>query len=110
MDEPEHTNGIPRLFYIEEIAEEWRVDTQWLAIRLRDGRLEGVKVGRRWAMTEAQMAAALDSMSNRQQVQKREAVESPDQYGGLTRRSWLYRQRYGAEGNPNIQGPRRKST
>jgi hypothetical protein len=32
----------------------------------------------------------------------------PERYpGGLTRRSWLYHQRYGREGNPNLRGPRR---
>jgi hypothetical protein len=101
-DEQPSGSGIPRLYYIDEIAEAWNVEPLFLARRLRDGRFEGVKLGRRWAMTEAQLTAALETLSNKQQRQRREALESPDQYGGMTRRAWQYRQRHGIEGNPNV--------
>jgi hypothetical protein len=109
MDLPESGESeIPRLHYIDDIAEAWQVPKRFLADRLRDGRFEGIKVANRWAMTEPQIAAALETMSNKEQRQKRqrrEALESSEQYGGMTRRSWQFRQRYGIEGNPNLQGP-----
>jgi hypothetical protein len=114
VDQPDERaidgSGIPRLYYIDEIAEAWNVEPLFLARRLRDGRFEGVKVGPRWAMTEVQLTAALETLSNKQQRQRREALESPNQYGGITRRSWQYRQRYGIEGNPNMQGSKPEST
>lgn len=60
--------GIPNLFYVEEIAEAWGVDKLFIQRKLRDRKFAGVKVGRRWAMTEAQIAAALESMSTRARV------------------------------------------
>jgi hypothetical protein len=56
-------NGIPRLFYVDEIAQAWGVDKLFIQRKLRKQEWAGVKVGRRWAMTEAQMQAALESMS-----------------------------------------------
>lgn len=58
-------SGIPRLYFIEEIAEVWQVSVKFLADGLRSGKFRGVKAGRRWAMTEEQMAENLDAMSNR---------------------------------------------
>ena len=37
-----------------------------------------------------------------------EVIDSEHYPGGITRRSWLYRTRYGMAGNPNLQGPKRK--
>ncbi|WP_133053087.1 helix-turn-helix domain-containing protein [Mycolicibacter minnesotensis] len=75
---------------------------RWLAERLRSGKVRGYKIGRAWRMTHEDIEDLITRHRNSPQPAE------PERYpGGLTRRGWLYRQRYGAAGNPNIQGPRR---
>jgi hypothetical protein len=78
----------------------------WLVRRLRRGEIQGYKVGRYWRMTAQDVDALVASLRN---------VPNPGPHTdlgenplGLTRRSWLYRQRYGIEGNPNLRRPKRK--
>lgn len=89
----ETDSGIPKLYYVSEIAKVWQVEKRWIMARIHDGRFEAVKMGRGWAMTEAQIAAALEVQSNHLKVERRAEVRSAEDYGGLTRRSWLYHQR-----------------
>jgi hypothetical protein len=78
-----------------------RVDPRWLRERLTNRKFAGLKRGGRWAMTEQQILDVIESMT----VPAREPEHYPR---GMTRRGWLFRERYGIEGNPNLQGPKTK--
>ncbi|ULP47329.1 helix-turn-helix domain-containing protein [Mycolicibacter virginiensis] len=79
---------------------------RWLAERLRRGEIRGYKIGRTWRMTHGDVEDLIARHRNSPRPTLLPA--EPERYpGGLTRRSWLYRQRYGLEGNPNLRGPRR---
>ncbi|SHS36999.1 XRE family transcriptional regulator [Mycobacteroides abscessus] len=84
---------------------------KWLARHLLSGRLRGYKVGRTWRMTHEDVEYLIESCRKRPPPAA-PPPEEPERYpGGLTRRSWLYHQRYPA-GNPNLRkkrGPRPKA-
>jgi hypothetical protein len=80
--------GIPSFTYIEDVAEAWGVTTLFIQRRLRDGRFEGVKIGRRWVMTEAQILAAIETMTT-----VARAPEPQVYPGGLSKGSFQRRQR-----------------
>lgn len=54
---------IPPLYNLSEAAELLGVSTEWLRTRLYDHTFAGCKVAGRWRMTEAQIAAAIETMS-----------------------------------------------
>jgi hypothetical protein len=84
-------SAIPRIYTLQEAADILRVELRWLRARLAGRRLAGLKRGGRWAMTEPQILAAIESMTV--------PVREPESYpGGITRRSWLLRQRGGTRG------------
>lgn len=72
--------GIPKLYYVSEIAKVWQVEKRWIMARIHDGRFEAVKMANGWAMTHGQMSAALESISNqdkRKQRTEREEWKPP---------------------------------
>jgi hypothetical protein len=77
---------IPRIYTLTEAASALRVSGEWLRTRLANGAFAGLKRGSRWAMTEQQIMAVIESMT----VPAREPEIYP---GGQSRRSWLYHQR-----------------
>ena len=76
---------IPRIYTLAEAASALRVPGDWLRSRLANGTFAGLRRGNRWAMTEQQIIAVIDSMT----VPAHEAESYP---GGISRRSWLYHQ------------------
>ncbi|MCA2249016.1 hypothetical protein JF729_14620 [Mycobacterium intracellulare] len=77
---------IPRVYTLKEAADALRVPRDWLRTRLANGTYAGLRRGNRWAMTEQQILAAIESMTV--------PVREPETYpGGITRRSWLAHQR-----------------
>lgn len=73
---------------------------------IRARKITAVKDGSRIKFTPADLQAYVDSLPR---IGGRPS--EPEQYpGGLTRRSWLYWQRYGIDGNPHHQRPRRRTT
>jgi hypothetical protein len=77
---------IPHIYTLREAANALRVPGEWLRTRLADGTFAGLRRGSRWAMTEHQITAVIESMTV-------PAHESESYPGGLSRRSWLYQQR-----------------
>lgn len=76
---------LPRIYTLAEAASALRVPRDWLRTRLANGTYAGLRRGNRWAMTETQILAAIESMTV--------PVREPETYpGGITRRSWLMRQ------------------
>lgn len=55
---------------LTEVAAEWRLTEQmsnpvlWLTRRIRSGQFRARRVGRRWMMTDADMAHNLDALTN----------------------------------------------
>ncbi|AMT72141.1 helix-turn-helix domain-containing protein [Mycobacteroides immunogenum] len=45
---------------LEEAAEHFGNSPEWLAVQLRSGRFSGYKVGRKWRMSDADIAEALE--------------------------------------------------
>jgi len=77
---------IPHIYTLREAANALRVPGEWLRTRLANGTFAGLRRGSRWAMTEQQIMAVIESMT----VPAREPESYP---GGLSRRSWLHHQR-----------------
>ncbi|MFN3007396.1 helix-turn-helix domain-containing protein [Mycolicibacterium wolinskyi] len=98
-----------KTYSLEEVAAmvlpvEWSDGARWLQRRLARGEFSGYKVGRVWRMTHADVEDFIERSRNKPRpMANPETVET----GGLTQRSWQYRQRYGMAGNPNLQGPRK---
>ncbi|QSM03795.1 excise [Mycobacterium phage prophiGD05-3] len=46
---------------LEEAAEHFGNSPEWLAQQLRSGRFSGYKVGRKWRMSDVQIAQALET-------------------------------------------------
>ncbi|OBE98993.1 hypothetical protein [Mycobacterium sp. 852002-10029_SCH5224772] len=96
---------IPRIYTLAEAAALLRVPRDWLRTRLANGTYAGLRRSNRWAMTEQQIMAAIESMTV--------PVREPETYpGGVTRRSWLMHQRgrrpgppAGGEKPPPPEGP-----
>lgn len=84
--ETDDENPLPRIYTLMEAATFLRVPRDWLRTRLAQGTYAGLRRGNRWAMTEPQILAVIESMT----VPAREPETYP---GGITRRSWLLRQR-----------------
>lgn len=81
---------------------------RWLAQRLRSGEVRGYKIGRHWRMTHEDVEDLIARHRNSPRPTLLPA--EPERYpGGITRRGWLYLQRHGIEGNPNLRGPRRRA-
>jgi hypothetical protein len=86
VESDEDRPPIPHIYTLAEAAKALRVPGDWLRTRLANGTFAGLRRGNRWAMTEHQIMAVIDSMT----VPARE----PESYPGcIRRRSWLYRQR-----------------
>jgi hypothetical protein len=76
---------IPPLYPLSEAAELLGVSEEWLRAKLRDRTFAGLKRAGRWAMTEGQIEAAIESMSH-------EARPTPaPSPSGLSRRSRFHR-------------------
>jgi hypothetical protein len=84
---------IPRIYTLAEAAAALRVADDWLRTRLANGTFAGLKRGNRWAMTEQQIMAAIESMT----VPAREPESYP---GRISKSSWPY-QRRRRDGNPS---------
>lgn len=69
-----------RLYQLPEAAELLHVTETWLTKQLRDRRLPGRKVARRWMMTEGDIAEAIESMAS-------PAIAPRPDPAGLTRTS-----------------------
>ncbi|MBF6368376.1 helix-turn-helix domain-containing protein [Nocardia puris] len=80
-----------RLYDLAEAAEILHVTESWLMRQLRERRLAGRKVSRRWMLTEADLRAAIESMAS-------PAIAARPDPAGLTRTSRrnLTRRRAGA--------------
>lgn len=86
---------------------EMKSGRRWLMQRLKSGRIRGYKVGRVWRMTHADVEELI--ASHRNDAAPKPPASDPDQNPwGLSPRSFRYRQRYGPEGNPNLQKPKTK--
>lgn len=80
---------IPRIYTLAEAAGILRVSVNWLRAQLGSRRFAGLKQGGRWAMTEAQILAVIESST----VPARVIEEEPNNPYGISNRSWTYRQR-----------------
>jgi (p)ppGpp synthase/HD superfamily hydrolase len=81
-------SAIPEIYALQEAAKLLGVTPKWLRDQLTRRRFAGLKRAGKWAMTESQILSAIEMMST--EVRPQEAPAP----GGLTRRSWLYHQRY----------------
>lgn len=96
MDETDgRPSSLPRIYTIAEAAEHLRVTKEWLRTQLQNQRLEGLKLGSRWCMTEQQILAAIEAGTSK--VRER---DSPNNPYGVTNRSWTYHQRAQIPGTP----------
>jgi hypothetical protein len=86
VESDDDRSPIPHIYTLREAANALRVPGEWLRTRLANGTFAGLRRGSRWAMTEQQILAVIESMT----VPAREPESYP---GGLSRRSWLYHQR-----------------
>jgi Helix-turn-helix domain len=77
---------IPTIYPLAEAAELLGVSESWLRARLRDRTFAGMKRAGRWAMTEAQIEAAIERMSTEaarlRNPPPRGCPSSPDSGGG----------------------------
>ena len=83
VESDDDRSPIPHIYTLREAANAPRVPGEWLRTRLANGTFAGLRRGSRWAMTEQQILAVIESMT----VPAREPESYP---GGLSRRSWLY--------------------
>jgi len=97
--------AIPRIYSLNDAATALGVRPQWLRTQLAARRFSALKRGSRWAMTEGQILAAIESMTVPARGPEERGPEESAPYG-IARGSWRYWQRYGSSGNPNRRGPR----
>jgi hypothetical protein len=79
---------MPKIYPLEEAAKLLGVTPKWLRDQLTKRRFAGMKRAGKWAMTEPQILSGIEMMCTDVRTPYPQA---PD---GLTRRSWLYHQRY----------------
>lgn len=77
--------SVPVIYPLSEAAELIGVSDEWLRVKLRERKFAGLKRAGRWAMTEAQIEAAIEAMSTQARPQP---VPSP---AGLAPRSRFHR-------------------
>lgn len=91
-EEDSPIGGIPKIYSLAEAAEALGVAERWLSVQLTNRKFSGLKRAGRWAMTEPQILEAIESMT----VHKREPDPDEGAPAGITRRSWMMRQRAAA--------------
>ncbi|WP_156749198.1 helix-turn-helix domain-containing protein [Mycobacterium sp. 1482292.6] len=81
----------------------------WLRRRIRSGEARAYKAGRTWRMTHEDVEDLIARLRNNVAPSTPPVREDHEHNPmGLSARSLRYRQRYGIEGNPNLQKPRKK--
>lgn len=112
--EPRATPLPIKTYSLEEVAAmalppDMKDGRRWLTRRLNSGQIRGYKIGRTWRMTQSDVEELIAGQRNAVAPAPPPKEPEPDPYpGGLSRRSWLYRQRYGMVGNPNMQKPKKR--
>ncbi|OBJ43094.1 hypothetical protein A5621_00780 [Mycobacterium colombiense] len=115
IDEPSPgtTPNPIKTYSLDEVAAmvlppEMKNGVLWLRRRIRSGEARAYKAGRSWRMTHEDVEDLIARLRNNVAPPPPVREDREDNPMGLSPRSLRYRQRYGIEGNPNLQKPRKK--